>query len=102
MDAPKCRLCDKRHYGLCSDAVVPPEPKERKPAKKLGRPKKLTTDGRSIVENPVPDWQRIEEVLARVGVLEGLVFELLEGRRRRSAYMVEYMRRYRVSKLPAG
>lgn len=82
MDAPKCPLCEKRHYGLCADAVVPSEPKARKAAKKPAR----VIDARS-------DFMKLEE---RVEVLERIVAELCGFRKKRSEYMREYMARKRA------
>ncbi len=84
MDAPLCRLCEKRHYGSCADAVVPPELRARKPAKK-------PVFDRSVVK-PVQDSVGNEELIARVESLEARVLEL-ESRKK---YMRDYQRARRA------
>ena len=80
MKPPKCRLCEKRHYGSCGEAVIPAEPRARKSAKKSAA-KAIRDPGLSLGD--------------RVDELELIVIGLVEGRRKRTEYMKEYMREFR-------
>lgn len=78
MDPPFCHLCERHHYGRCSAAVVPTEPRVRKSAKKPA------TKAASVAD------ATIVALLARVESLEARVLEL-ESRKR-------YMRKYMAEK----
>ena len=80
MKPPKCRLCEKHHYGSCGEAVIPAEPRVRKSAKK-SKAKSIRDPGLSLGD--------------RVDELELIVIGLVEGRRKRTEYMKEYMREFR-------
>jgi len=91
MDAPKCRLCDKKHYGLCQDAVVPSEPRVRKSkAKSKGKPDTLVVDARNSHSKMT---EQIAECLGRIESLEARVGEL-EARKK---YMKKYMAEKRAN-----
>jgi len=82
MDAPKCRLCEKRHYGTCAESrTAAPSEKRARPAK---RPAQKHT--RTQIDAGT------KELLERVVALEQIVDELLAGKRKRSEYMKGYMR----------
>ncbi len=82
MDAPLCKLCEKRHYGSCAQAITPSEPRARKSAKSLRSEKKSS-------EPDIPSfndlWRRLESLEARV--------EKLESRKK---YQRDLMRRRRA------
>ena len=80
MKPPKCRLCEKHHYGSCGEAVIPAEPRARKSAKK--------STAKSIRDPGLSLGDRVDE-------LELIVIGLVEGRRKRTEYMKEYMREFR-------
>ena len=83
MKPPKCRLCEKRHYGSCGEAVIPAEPRARKSAKK-SKAKSIRDPGLSLGD--------------RVDELEFIVIGLVEGRRKRTEYMKKYMRDFSARK----
>lgn len=150
MEAPHCKLCLKRHYGLCAaghDAGPRPARGDEEPAgleqqarggddsgvaprSTDGPEKKLKPDNSNIAEvvdqdihdrltsAPKPaepsvritDIQRVgdesvrpelrvvppeSDLMQRVVILEAMVMELLEARKKRSIYMKNYMREYR-------
>ena len=84
MEPPKCRLCEKHHYGSCGEAVIPAEPRARKSAKKSAKKSK----DKSIRDPGLSLGDRVDE-------LELIVIGLVEGRRKRTEYMKEYMREFR-------
>ena len=86
MDAPKCRICGKVEWNhSCSGAAslsnLPAEAARKKKSKL-----KLKPDNSNLAE--VID-QGIHE---RLVILEALVAELIEARKKRSVYMKNYMR----------
>ncbi len=92
MDAPKCRLCEKRHYGLCAEAVVPSEPRARKKAKSVG-PKKNPRPVRQVDAGLI--WTEREEIL--IARIESLEFRL-DAMDKRRVYQRELMRVRRAEK----
>ena len=88
MDAPKCRLCEKRHYGLCAEAVVPSEPRVRKPGKSVGPKKKSKARGGEDSGLASRSTDGIEELLARVESLESR----LDAMDKRRVYQRDLMR----------
>lgn len=98
MDAPKCRLCQEKHWGSCRDALTTTEKARRdaEDAKKpAARKKKSTKKIRGVISGegggPThPDV--IGELLARVESLEARVLELES----RKTYMKNYMREKRA------
>lgn len=92
MDAPKCPICLKRHYGLCAN-LTPTEATARDGAEQPDSTKKKSKVARKPGDTvPVRYEIRIEELLARMESLEARVEEL-ESRKR---YMREYQARKRA------
>ena len=99
MDAPKCKICGNRHYGLCHGVVAPvgEEPAAVKAARGVEQPD--VTVSVDVVEEPgsaggplpLGSTYRLD-LEERVVALEQIVDELLAGKRKRSAYMKAYMR----------
>ena len=79
MDAPKCKLCGKRHYGMCKGGDVPGSDKPIKMAKRTPLPKQTShaTAGEIL--------DRLDDLDARVEKLET-----------RKAYQREYMKKRRA------
>lgn len=100
MDAPLCKLCEKRHYGTCDNPRVPADTSQRKG--KSARPKKKSRqkapglpDGEARLFPDAPRVMRPADQLPldeRIAALEQIVDELLAGKRKRSEYMKAYMR----------
>ena len=67
---------------------------DEKPAKKKFQPKKKFQRSREGFAARGED--QVSKLVERVEVLENLVDELLAGKRKRSEYMVEYMRKRRA------
>jgi hypothetical protein len=108
MEAPKCRLCEKRHYGSCAEPVVASEPRARKSGKSVSPKKKSDVFGMKVVLDPaMGDGVKLALPVQgldptgdatledRIFNLERIVDELLSGKRKRSEYMREYMRERR-------
>ncbi len=93
MEPTECKICGKREWRhVCKGGTKSAEPARKSSKKPVSPKKKLTKEGRLIVENPVPDWQQIEEIMARLESLEARVLEL-EARKK---YMKDYMARKRA------
>lgn len=94
MDAPLCRLCEKRHYGTCAGAVVLAKLRARKKAKKAIEQPPLVPGAVELLDKPVPELvdAGIVELFARVESLEARVLEL----EKRKRYMREYQRAKRA------
>lgn len=96
MDAPRCRLCEKRHYGTCADPRTPgSESKKARPkkkSKKVVAEREPVQGARKPVESLIEDAKTEAEFMAliicRIGELEDRV-EKLETRKR---YQKKYMR----------
>lgn len=109
MDAPLCRLCEKRHYGSCAEPRYPAKTSQGKPARKKPMKRKAPDTGpplfaSAVIHIPVnqdaPRLMRPAEQLPvsdRITALEQIVDELLAGKRKRSEYMKAYMRDRRAS-----
>lgn len=55
MEAPKCKLCETRHYGLCAAAVVPSEPRARRSKRPApGPPAKNLTATEILARRELP------------------------------------------------
>ena len=84
-----CKICQKRHYGLCADisgiVITSKEPARRKKSKSA-EAKAGIDFGMALESRDLPE---------RVLILEALVAELIESRQKRSVYMKAYMRDYR-------
>lgn len=106
MDAPKCRKipsCGKRHWGECGGGGKGEPVAKKKPAKP--QPGDIHRVSESAVGEGVQKFalsggnkaglELLEELLARVEMLELAMDELLRGKRKRTQYMREYMRRRR-------
>lgn len=90
MEAPKCKICEKRHYGLCHGIVAP-----------VGDEPATVDAARGVVrkhhERPAKVRSRVLSEMKplleeRLEALEQIVDELLAGKRKRSEYMKVYMR----------
>ena len=87
MKPPKCRLCQKHHYGQCPD--FSPESPPADPG--VVDPK--VAGNEEIV--PIPTSRTLVEAFRRIEELERAVMELFMGKRKRTEYMREYMRKRR-------
>ena len=93
MDAPKCKICKKRHYGMCAGEADKLELKPE-PEKKIVASRSATS-----VETVHGSWHgHVEELVARVESLEARVEEL-ESRKR---YMRNYQRDRRAKENDDG
>lgn len=87
MDAPKCRVCGKRHWGLCDEARV-----------RQGVPPQATAA--PVVPPPAPEPDRpapIAHVAETPGPADGEISKALRMLARRREYMKGYMRKRRAA-----
>lgn len=91
MDAPLCKLCEKRHYGTCDNPRVPADTSQRKG--KSARPKKKSSKAPGLPHGKERLYPASPpDIMDRVAALEQIVDELLAGKKKRSEYMKIYMR----------
>ena len=83
MDAPKCRLCGKVHYGQC-DFNSMPDVEDSKPVKKEIK----SIQSKSSLSEVIELRQRVDELTAEVESLKS-------AKENRKNYMRDYMRRRR-------
>ncbi len=87
MEAPECQnfpSCGKRHFGECGTTQG-----------KAARPKKKSKLDTVPVRPELRAVPPESDLMGRVVILEAMVMELLEARKKRSIYMKNYMREYR-------
>lgn len=90
MDAPKCKLCGKRHWTAQACGYSSVSSGDATRAAKLKR--RTPTANELIIDGRSPDAM-LEE---RISTLEALVDELLASKRKRSTYMQAYMAQRRA------
>jgi hypothetical protein len=87
MDAPLCRICHTKHYGTEAHKFGSTEKSEQPARKKKSKKIKIPVGFYGAGGGPTGP-----ALFERVEVLEALVAELIESKKKRSIYMKNYMR----------
>lgn len=95
MDAPKCKICGERHYGLCSQPRSRNAPTQAQPPE----PVRTATAASVAAGETAPNRQLSVEELGGpfIGIIAHETTHLAVPKFDRNAYQREYMRKRRAA-----